>query len=244
MKAKKPTRKKASRPAPEAEAAVAEKKPAAEEAKETNTLKNDKILIVSILVLVILFGTIFYFIKNYRQPAAEIPESQNFNGFTFNKLGNVWVTNLQLKDKITGNISQFEVMFHYTPAEVQYISTEKDTRNISVTPYLILNTDRIYITTDPDYPSTVVLGGVEIAKILASFYQKEVKSGLTKNSSNKVVPIITCENITSSQRVIFLKLGNETSITSQSGCIVVQGKTPTDVVKASERLTYELLKIL
>lgn len=226
--------------------AVKQEEPLTVEPEKAETPKNrDKVLVISILVLVICFGAIFYFLKNTPNvPDPIAPETRTYKGFIFEKYGNVWLSSFRYTDQSTGKSKKVNVMFHYTPDEVENITTERNTRNETVTPLIFMNVPRIYITTEPDYPSTVILGGVEIAKILAQVYGKEVKSGLTKASNNTQTSIITCEDLNATQRVIYLKLGNETAIKSENGCIVIEGKTPIDVVKASERLTYELLKIL
>jgi hypothetical protein len=113
---------------------------------------------------------------------------------------------------------------------------------------LFLNIPKVYITTEPNYPASVVLGGVEISKVMAivsKSYETQmvIKSAMTK-PGNYSFPIATCENITATQRVIYLKLGNETKIDFDNGCVIVEGTDAIQLLRASERLAFEILRIL
>jgi hypothetical protein len=202
--------------------------------------KSDTILIIGIVLIIVVFGIILFALKNPKNTVEEI----NYSGYVFTKYGNVWETTVNVKNKVTGANSNYNILFHYNPLEVKDIPTLRDTRNQTVTPYLFMNVKRVYITTEPDYPASVVLGGVEIAKILSNVYNKDVKGAITRSTRNTTTPIITCDNLTDTQRVIYLKLGNTTGIYSQQGCIIVQGVNEVDLLKASERLSFEMLKIL
>jgi hypothetical protein len=59
----------------------------------------------------------------------------------------------------------------------------------------------------------------------------QIKSAMTK-PGNYSFPIITCENITKTQRVIYLKLGNETKIDFKNGCVIVEGTDETQLLRA------------
>ncbi|MEM3374829.1 MAG: hypothetical protein QXE31_06495 [Candidatus Woesearchaeota archaeon] len=208
----------------------------------SNKKNNDKFIIITIFVILAIIVIIFslrYFLKE----KPNVPETKIYNGFTFVKIGNYWQTTLRTES--SSGIKEYEILFHFTPDQVENISTEKNIKNQTITPYLFMNTQRIYITTNPEYPSSVVIGGVEISKIIGQVFRREVRGALTKeyyNNSN--APIITCEDINDTQRVIYLKLGNETKIYSDDGCIIVQGENPEMLLKASERLAFEILKIL
>ncbi|MEM2130916.1 MAG: hypothetical protein QXM96_01950 [Candidatus Woesearchaeota archaeon] len=207
--------------------------------------KKDLYLIISAIAILLILVGIFslkYFINDNNKDNY-IPETKIYNGFTFVKVGNYWQTSI--KTQSSSGIKNFDIMFHFTPEEVENITTEKNVKNESITPYLFMNVANIYITTNPDYPSSVVIAGVEISKIIGQIYGKNVKGALTKRYYDyNDTPIITCENITDSQRVIKLELGNETKIYSDNGCIIVMGDNPVNLIKASERLAFEILKIL
>lgn len=220
---------------------VSEQVESKEKTKEPS-LKNDKILLVSILVIVVCILALILLPK-LTDTNTEI-ETETYNGFVFEKYGEFWVTLLQVRSATNNEIRPYEVFFHYTPQEVEYIPSMQNSRNDSITPELFMDAKLIYITTDPKYPASVILGGVEISKILGNIYKKEVKSALTKPDNRTNAPVKTCEDIGPDIRIIHLKLGNETKIYSNNGCIVVEGQTPIDIIKASERLSFEILKIM
>ncbi len=204
----------------------------------------DMYLIYAIIAILFVLGVIFsvrYFTKEKEE--TPIPETKVYNGFTFVKVGNYWQT--KIRTERSSGIDEYDILFHFTPDEVEFIPTEKNVRNQTITPYLFMNTKRVYITTNPEYPSSVVIGGVEISKIIGQVFRKEVKGALTRPVNNKSnTPVITCDDLNDEQRVIYLKLGNETKIYSDNGCIIVQGEDPIMLIKASERLAFEILKIL
>ena len=201
----------------------------------------DLYLLIGIIIIVAIFAIgIILARSSQNQGVASI--TKEFKGFKFEKVGDVWVTLLKVQYGSTAKT--YQILVHYTPDEVSGIETMKNSRNESVTPNLFLNVKNVYITTEPDYPAEVVLSGVEIAKIIGQVYEKEVRSALTRPDNRSASPVITCGNTSSEIRVIYLKLGNSTKIYSDFGCIVVQGTDPVELLKASERLTFEMLKIL
>lgn len=212
--------------------------------KKEPSLKNDKLLLISILIIIGCILALILLPKIINNGSEDKIESVEYNGFVFEKYGSVWVTNVQIKDYVRGWDKLYEIYFHYTPQEVEYIPSLQNSNNDSTAPNLIMDANLIYITTDPNYPASVILGGVEISKILGNIYKKQVKSALTKPDNRTNAPVKTCDDIGPGIRIIHLKLGNETRIYSDNGCVVVEGVTPLDVVKASEKLTFELLKIM
>ncbi len=215
-----------------------------EQEEKQPSLRNDKVLIISILVIVGCILALILIPKLTNQNSENQIETVVYNGFTFEKYGDVWVTEVQVRDWARGWDKPYEIYFHYTPQEVEYIPSMQNSRNQSSTPNLFMDSRLVYITTDPKYPGSVVLGGVEIAKILGVIYEKEVKSALTKPDNRTNAPVKTCDDIGPGIRIINLKLGNSTRIYSDHGCVVVEGETPVDILKASERLAFEMLKIM
>ena len=198
----------------------------------------------SYLILVIVFGGILAVIKLNPPEIDDSPEIKTYNGFVFEKEGNIWKTNFVVEDKFKGWKRTYLLLFHYTPDEVENITTMRNSKGETISPNLFLNVNKVYITTDPDYPAEVILGAVEISKIVGQIYEKDVKGATTRQDNRTDAPVITCEDISSSARVIRLDIGDQTRIYSDKGCVIVEGTNPSEVVRASERLAYEMLKIL
>jgi len=209
--------------------------------KEDPLTNKDKLVIVSIFIIAAIFGLILTSIKSNEEPEIITKE---YNGFVFTKVDKIWRTKLRLTDKWEGWTRDYEIFFHFTPDEVADVPSIHNTRNESTAPKVFLNAKKIYITTDPKYPAEVVLSGVEIAKIISKVYEQQVEAATTKPDNRTDAPVITCNDMDMDTRIIHLKLGEQTRIYSDQGCIVVEGTTPRELLRASEKLTYEMLKIL
>jgi hypothetical protein len=218
--------------------------------QKKESIGRDKILIISLIVIAAIFWGLFTLLKDQvnktEQPKINI---KTYNGFVFEEIDNIWTTRITISNKLTGKGESYSIMFHYTPDEVENVTTEKNTKNQSTLPNIFLNKPLIYITTEPNYPGAVVLGGVEISKTMAIVsktydIRTQIKSAMTK-PGNYSFPVATCDNVTANQRVIYLKLGNETKIDAlTNGCVIVQGTDETELLRASERLAFEILRIL
>lgn len=210
--------------------------------KKKETLSDkDKILFVSILIIAAVFGLLITSINTEPEPEVITKE---YNGFIFTKIGKIWKADLRLEDPYKGWTRDYEIYFHYTPDEVMDIPSIQNSRNESTAPKVFLNSRYIYITTDPEYPAEVVLSGVEIAKIIAQVYEKEVIASLVRPDNRTDAPVVTCDDVDQFTKVIHLKLGDKTEVYVDNGCVIVEGSTPEDLLKAAEKLTYEMLKIL
>ncbi len=221
------------------------KKITKKKSEKKKDMDKDKVLVYGLIILLLIFGAFIIGVRFIKvQEEAPQVEVKTYNGFVFEKYGNIWVTTIRMSDWLKGTERDYEILFHYTPDEVEHIPTIKNVRNESISPNLFLDARKIYITTDPEYPAEVVLSGVEIAKIIGQVYEKQVKAAVTRPDNRTEAPVITCDDLANLVRVIELRLGNETKIFSEHGCIVVQGTDPGELLKAAERLTFELLKIL
>lgn len=224
----------------------AKSKPKTEPKKE---YRNDRVLIISILVIIGVFALILLSINSDKKNAVQeelTPELQvvNYSGYLFEKHGVAWITILTVRNEAKQWIREFEFSSHFNPYEVEHIPTIRNTKNESAAKFSFRRASHTWITVDPNYPGSVVLGGVEIAKVLGQIYEKSVKVAISKPHESSSEPIITCANATNNHLVVDLRLGNETKIFEHEGCIVVQGSDPVELLKASDRLAFELLDVL
>ncbi len=223
-----------------------------EKQENMSSTNKDKLLIIGIIGIVIIFGSIVAWMKlSPKEENLKPVDVKNFKGFVFERYADskFWETKLTVNNRNTGKTESYKILFHYAPDEVNHIFSVEDEENISITPYIFYNTKTIYITTEPDYPAAVVLSGVEIAKILAIIaktYTRQIiiDPATTKPVNNSIYPVITCNDLNVTTKVVYLKLGNSTGIYNKKGCVVVQGTDATQLLKASEKLAFELLGIL
>lgn len=205
--------------------------------------KTDNALIYVILVIVVVFGMFgFWILKNKNSE----PKTENviYNEYVFEKNGDFWSTHVRVSTSLDDTIREYNVHFHVTPYDVEDIPSIKSTTNKSTGRNYISRADKIYITMDPEYPASVVLSGVQLAKILGNIYQKDVSSAITRPDIRTDAPIITCNNSTLSTVVIHLNLGQTTHIYNEGSCIIVEGRDPLELLLATERYSFELLGIM
>lgn len=220
------------------------------EDKQNNDKKKSTNLLFKTLGLIIIVGVFALFFmlsQSHNQPQVQInqtfhPESYRYNGFLFQKGMYAWYSKIKVGDLI------YDVSFVYGPKEVENIPVFGKVND------LILKANKLYITTEPDYPSRVGKAQVEISKITSprtsNFGMLNIPTINTvtyipeelKNRYN--YPEITCKNATLNQTVIYLKIGNKTQIYNDSFCVIVEGLNDTEVVKAADRLVYNLLGII
>ena len=126
------------------------------------------------------------------------------------------------------------------PRNVKDIPSEENIKN------KLFPTSQIFITLKPNLTSTSVIAATEISKITghASLFNIPTKGALTEDSDNGAVPKITCSDATYEEKVIHLKLSEETKISSENNCIVIEGETEYDLIRASDKLVLQLLEIL
>ncbi len=218
---------------------------------EKSGKKSKKNLAFKITGLIILIG-IFILFFMLSKPAVQEkndlinnsfkPESYKYNGFLFQKGMYAWYSKIRVGDLV------YDVSFVYGPKEVDDIPVLGEVND------LILKAKEIYITTEPDYPSRIGKAQVEISKITSprtsSFGILNIPTINTvtyipEEIKGKVgYPEITCKNASANKSVIYLKIGSETKIYNKSYCVVVEGSNDEDVVRAADRLIYNLLGII
>jgi len=130
------------------------------------------------------------------------------------------------------------ITMRYSPDEVQDVPAPADVKQL-------LTKSKTYVTRDHnlddltnDYSS---IAAIEFGKFVTEFKtawytqnENTIKSGLT---------IKTCNDATSTDAVIYLKLGSSNKVFYQGDCLIVQGKDSQGLVKAADKLAYLILGI-
>jgi hypothetical protein len=201
--------------------------------------KGEILLILAFVMIAALSLYLVFRPKTNAQNGGEILNNTNnvvYNNFTFTFKEGFWYT--EVKVDYFYDEKEFEVPFYYNPYEVQDIEMRRGLE------YLFMDKPYMLIAVDPDYDPQAVIAGTEISKILGKVWFKKVQAGLTRAVEGSDFPVITCQNISKDRRVIELRLGNETKIFQEEGCIIVQGTDEEELVRAADRLAYRLLKIM
>jgi hypothetical protein len=181
--------------------------------------------------LVVLFFSIRYFY----QPKP-IEDSYTYNGFTFTKIPGygMWLTEIQKGDKL------FRIPVRYSPEEVKDISIDKKAY------YEILNSKEIYLTVPNNLSSISVIALTEVGRITGTQYGiLDIPStGALTHSKGDETPVKTCDDAFGGTGIIFFNIGNDTRVYLEDRCVIVEGETEWDIVRAADRLVFGLLGIM
>lgn len=167
----------------------------------------------------------------------------------FNKI--VFKYNGYLIHKNIENGLQYDIYLNLEGREVT-LSLRSDPREVDKIPIntsfreIILNSYQIYTAIDPYANMTAItsLAALEIDKIIDNsyLYAIPVNSAFTREMGNYTVK--TCEDSKDKVGVILLELANKTEVIVKDKCIIINGKTEEDLIRAADRLVLTLLGII
>ncbi|MFH1971932.1 MAG: hypothetical protein ABIJ18_00465 [archaeon] len=106
--------------------------------------------------------------------------------------------------------------------------------------------DLVVITIDPEQNLTgkTIVAVYELEKFINNqfFYNLPVYTAVTSEYKDSVV--VNCDHASNSQTVIMVTLGEETQVYTNNYCIVVMGTDEDEIMRAADRLAYNLLGIM
>lgn len=188
------------------------------------------ILIILGVVLLLLFLAIYFW-----QPSQNSDYFFKYNGFQFQQDQNGYKLTLYINNQNVPAI----VHLREDPRTLEDIPVEGNVQALRTK-------QQIYVTLDPyaNLTGKTTIGALEIDAILDNPYlfSIPVSSAFTVPFANATVK--TCADVNATEGVILLQTGEETLIHETQGCITVQGVTEEDIIRASDRLVYTLLKIM
>jgi hypothetical protein len=146
----------------------------------------------------------------------------------------------QIEIYFPGDHRPYYIDLRYDPVSLEDIDVD---RRIFHT---LRDDENIYITIDPyaNLTSRTTIAALEIDKFIDNkyFLNIPVNSSMTKPYHD--FPVRTCENATEKSSVIWLKKGQKNEISLQDSCVVVEGKTEEDLIRAADRLALYLIGIM
>ena len=174
---------------------------------------------------------------------------EEYNNFCFIQQNDLW------SFRVMVNGQPYRIAVHHLPEELEDIPVESnavDTLDGLATMVNQTGNGRLFITMNPDAPSGVALGGVELAKVLGErydIYDIPTRAALTKPPANvtKETPIVDCSDAGGDTFVIYLREHDRNYVGIPEGhsqCIVVQGTDADEVVKSADRLLYGLMGVM
>lgn len=216
-----------------------------ESLKKEDENRNIKALLYVITFLILITGVIFFLFGENSIFGDKYTYENKNTGDKFSFKKEKIDENLVLHTLTAYSIYQrtghkYDISFRNDPKELEALSIDDVRKNI-------LGKERLYITLDPNYKGKAVVASVELARILGQAEWGVFKiptSAATIEKTNTTYPVVTCKDVSSRVGVIWLRLGNTTSVTSYKGCVIVEGTDYDNLIKAADKLAYYLLGVM
>jgi hypothetical protein len=188
------------------------------------------------IILAVIVGIVAW--NSYHNKALQAENS--YNGFDFAQAqGGLWITRIEARGQ------PYDIPFYFHP---------RDTEDVIVDPKatapIYANPAEVVISVDPNAPSKVVIGAVEISRLLGSKYHifnLYTHSALSAPPPTAMdIPIIDCRNATAQRVVIQFIEGKDDVIAvgKNPNCIILQYTDANESVRVADRYAYMLLKIM
>lgn len=185
---------------------------------------------VLLLIFILLIGFILIYVIKINQQ----DNTFRYNGYNVIKTAPT-VYNIEIFLKNDPNPHYISI--RYDPRSLDYIEIEENIKE------RVLR-DNLFITLTPNLTSQSVIAAAEISKIVGNqfLFNIPVNTALTQ-SKNKDIQVKTCSDVTVKSSVIMLSLGDETKAYKKSECIIVEGTTEEEIIRASTKLVLDILNI-
>lgn len=204
-------------------------------------------IFIGLLVVFVLFA-LFYEgnTYEYKSPSGEI--------FQFQKMdigGHTLHTLTVFMDEEKG-LHQVNMPMWYGPKEVKDIKFDENV--IKKIKSYGVDKGWIYFTIDPNESSQVVIARNEVSRLVGKsefgILGIDIYGAFTSNISTSNLseegtdyPFKTCKDAFGKQGVIWFSIGNQTRVYTNK-CIIVEGTTYEELIRASDRLAYGLLGVM
>ncbi|MFH1211563.1 MAG: hypothetical protein V1659_01395 [Candidatus Woesearchaeota archaeon] len=184
--------------------------------------KRTRIIIMGLfIVAVMVFSSFAVFMDN---PASGL----KYNGFSF-------------KYDDTGQmfsvkINKEEFFFRNHPADLEYINVSKEAVE------LYKNADEVYITFEPK--EDIYLGLFDSLRLdFSKNSGRNVLGATTESSTLYDLPVKTCQDANQTSAVIYLKVGDATSVSLDDSCIIFEAREY-GFIKLRDRFYYALFGVM
>ncbi len=156
--------------------------------------------------------------------------SQNirYGKFSFEQIGNGYATTIQGK----------EILFNYLPQEVEKIQIDPEIIN------RLANTPQIDSTSyvNDTNKEAIALAQYDLTQIMEPTLNIYLRQGFTTNSSYNL-PVIDCD-VSTRIPILYFKTSNQTKVSSEESCIIIESEDAVDVLRVKDRLLYSLLGVI
>jgi len=128
-----------------------------------------------------------------------------------------------------------EVEFQNLPVQVAYIAMDPQV------PYLMRSAQQVILTTDSNN-TEFHLQNVDYARLQLALAIQKTANAYTQ-VSDAGLPIITCDDATPQNIVLYFNQSNTTAVTVDGSCIIVNAES-TDILRVKDRIIFEYFGIL
>jgi len=195
-----------------------------------SSLEKQVIVLVVILILIFAGFLIAFKISKDIKAKGDHFEYKDFTVYEA-RLGNVDFYVIPLVIEGGANVDAF---FRSDPREVENITLELSKGAFG-------GISKVWMTTSPDYHSDAVIAQGEVGRVTAAV---AISTSYAMTEEIGDFPKITCEDATANTRVIDIRRGNKTQVYSDGDCIIVEGETNNDMIRAADKLAYYWLETL
>ncbi len=218
---------------------------------ETHSQSTEKILIISIAVIVLLLVAIFTFSIFNKSPPKTLEDLHvlNLKGklapeqgyvykgiYSFVTLDGLWYTQLQSPK----GTKIYSLALRYSPKDLKGIAIEG-----SLNEELFNSQTEFYVTFNPTGKefSYVGLAVADFNTHMSKVFEKKPIAACDRNETEpcKIRPIVTCDD--ANKIVLYIKESERFRAYYNNNCIVVEGNG-LDLVKGVDRILYNLYKIM
>ncbi|MDP2906341.1 MAG: hypothetical protein Q8O03_00210 [Nanoarchaeota archaeon] len=220
-----------------------EQTPEAIEREKKSQEKKIKIIIYVMIIALLGFG-LFIFLNQKLIPGT-YKYVHDKNTFDIQQIGTTEDGGITYRIKIFVNqdSSPKYINTRHEPAEMNGIKINPDVKQD------ILTKKEAYITINPNANLTgrTTIAVLEIDKFLDNTYLFRIptKSAFTeKYEKSPDYTIKTCSDVTADTAIIWLRLGEETAIKDEKGCVIIEAQTEDELIKLADGLAFYLLGMI
>lgn len=120
--------------------------------------------------------------------------------------------------------------FFYFPGDIEQINVSNSTIDLVKGKGYIIFTSDMHDTLN----ETIATLEYNSDKMLRDLGKTQMSFGYTNQFTGR--PTITCANATAGMPIIYVKKGNETSISNEGNCVVIQARQQDEMLAAYERV--------
>ncbi len=184
-------------------------------------------ILMGVVVIVIMVSSALAIMNRDTENASGNPT--DYKSFRFSQQGNQWIV------KAKGQ----QLAFNYHPVDVEQINVSSDIIKA------INNSNRILITNNPYSPNQEYMAAAEyqLRVYCETLFGKTVVNGFTVPATTGV-PVITCANATAESPVLYFTDSNQTAVSMQNSCIMLEAQYNTDSQRLVDRILYSLVGII